>query len=176
MPTLSAERTLLNPDYRDILSVFSDEKVEYLLVGAYALAAHGFVRATGDIDLWARPSLENAKRVMRALARFGAPLSEVSVEDFRDPGIVFQMGIAPRRIDILTMIDGVDFDEAWQDRKEIEVDGLPVHVISKLHLAKNKESTGRPQDKVDLEWLKSQSGDEGEGGITNRSHYAKCKW
>ncbi len=154
---------MLNPDYRDILSAFSEEKVEYLLVGAYALAAHGFVRAAGDIDRWTRPSKQNAERVMRALARFGAPLSELSVEDFKTPGIVFQIEVAPGRIDILTMIEGVDFDEAWQDRKEIEVDGIRVHVISKLHLAKNKESSGRPQDKVDLDWLKRQSGDEGEG-------------
>jgi hypothetical protein len=157
-PTLSAERRLPNPDYRDILSAFSDEKVEYLLVGAYALAAHGFVRATGHIDLWARPSEENAERIMRALARFGAPVAEVSVDDFKEPDIVFQMGVAPRRIDILTMIDGVSFDEAWQERKQIVVDGLPIHVISKLHLAKNEESTGRPQDKVDLDWLRG--GDE----------------
>src|SRR5690606_14011885 len=159
--TLSAEKTLLNPDYRDILSAFTVENVEYLLVGAYALAAHGFVRATGDIDLWTRPSEENAERVIRALARFGAPLSEVSVADFTEPGIVFQLGVAPRRIDILTMIDGVSFEEAWQERKQIEVDGLPVPVISRSHLAKNKESVGRPQDLVDLDWLRGQG--EGEG-------------
>jgi len=152
---------LLNPDYRDILSAFTVENVEYLLVGAYALAAHGFVRATGDIDLWTRPSEENAERVIRALARFGAPLSEVSVADFTEPGIVFQLGVAPRRIDILTMIDGVSFEEAWQERKQIEVDGLPVPVISRSHLAKNKESVGRPQDLVDLDWLRGQG--EGEG-------------
>ncbi len=161
MRTLSAEKTLLNPDYRDILSAFTVENVEYLLVGAYALAAHGFVRATGDIDLWTRPSEENAERVIRALARFGAPLSEVSVADFTEPGIVFQLGVAPRRIDILTMIDGVSFEEAWQERKQIEVDGLPVPVISRSHLAKNKESVGRPQDLVDLDWLRGQG--EGEG-------------
>lgn len=152
---------MLNPDYRDILSAFTVENVEYLLVGAYALAAHGFVRATGDIDLWTRPSEENAERVIRALARFGAPLSEVSVADFTEPGIVFQLGVAPRRIDILTMIDGVSFEEAWQERKQIEVDGLPVPVISRSHLAKNKESVGRPQDLVDLDWLRGQG--EGEG-------------
>jgi hypothetical protein len=154
---------LLNPDYRDILSAFSDEKVEYLLVGAYALAAHGFVRATGDIDLWVRPSRENAARVMRALAVFGAPLSEVSVHDFVEPGIVFQLGVAPRRIDILTVIDGVNFDEAWRDRNVIAIEGLPVHLINKLHLAKNKEATGRPQDRVDLDWLRSQEKGERAG-------------
>lgn len=154
---------MLNPDYRDILSAFSDERVEYLVVGAYALAAHGFVRATGDIDLWTRPSEENAERVVRALARFGAPVSEISVSDFAELGIVFQMGVAPRRIDILTMIDGVIFDEAWLDREEIEIEGLPVQVISRLHLAKNKESTGRPQDQVDLDWLRRHGGNEEQG-------------
>lgn len=149
---------MLNPDYRDMLSAFSEEKVEYLLVGAYALAAHGYVRATGDIDLWVRPERENAKRVLRALARFGAPLSEVTEEDFVEPGVVFQLGVAPLRIDILTAIDGVAFEEAWGARDEIEVEDINVFVIDKLHLAKNKEATGRPQDRVDLDWLRG--GDE----------------
>jgi hypothetical protein len=150
---------LLNPDYRDMLSAFSDEKVEYLLVGAYALAAHGFVRATGDIDLWVRPDKENSQRVFRALARFGAPLSNVNEEDFIEPGIVFQIGVAPRRIDIMTTIDGVEFSEAWAAREEIEIEGIGIPVIDRLHLAKNKEATGRPQDRVDVLWLRGEAGD-----------------
>jgi hypothetical protein len=150
---------LLNPDYRDMLSAFSDEKVEYLLVGAYALAAHGYVRATGDIDLWIRPDKKNAQRVMRALRQFGAPLSQVSEDDFVEPGIVLQLGVEPRRIDILTAIDGVDFEEAWQAREEIQVEGVSVYVIDKVHLAKNKEATGRAQDKFDLDWLRREAGD-----------------
>ncbi|HMB92064.1 MAG TPA: hypothetical protein VKP65_14525 [Rhodothermales bacterium] len=145
---------MLNPDYRDILSIFAEEQVEYLLVGAYALAAYGHPRATGDIDLWIRPDRENAERVMQALSRFGAPLAEVATRDFSEPGIVFQIGIVPRRIDLLTMIDGVaDFADAWQRRKEIEIEGIKVPVLSRTHLKQNKRATGRPQDQADLAWL-----------------------
>ena len=157
MPTPSEEISLLNPDYRDILSAFAVEKVEYLLVGAYALAAHGFVRATGDIDLWVRPDPANAERVLRALARFGAPLSEVSRDDLVEPGIVFQIGVAPRRIDILTTIDGVIFEEAWKARDKVDIEGISIPVISRSHLAQNKEATGRPQDQVDVAWLRDES-------------------
>lgn len=156
---------MLNPDYRDILSAFAVERVEYLLVGAYALAAHGFVRATGDIDLWVRPDQTNADRVLRALARFGAPLSDVSKDDFVEPGVVFQIGVAPRRIDILTAIDGVAFGEAWQARDEVDIEGVSIPVISRSHLAQNKEATGRPQDEVDAAWLRGES----NGGEHNQA-------
>src|ERR687894_3189815 len=137
MPGLSRERLLLNPDYRDILSAFTEEGVKYLLVGAYALAAHGHVRATGDIDLWVECNRENATRIMAALERFGAQLLQVEVRDFEPPGIVFQIGVAPRRIDILTAIDAVNFDAAWSERQEVEVAGLSVPVISRHHLLQN---------------------------------------
>ena len=88
---------MLNPDFKDMLSALSDAKVEYLVVGAYALAAHGFPRATGDLDLWVRPTEENAHRVWTALAAFGAPVSKLQVRDFATPGIVYQIGVAPHR-------------------------------------------------------------------------------
>ncbi len=147
---------MLNPDYRDILSVFSEENVEYLLVGAYAMAVHGYVRATGDIDLWVRAEPANALRVMRALARFGAPLSQVTAEDFSTSGIVFQTGLEPRRIDILTIIDGVDFEQAWSERMEVEIETLRVSVISRTQLKQNKKASGRPKDMADLVWLEGQ--------------------
>jgi hypothetical protein len=128
MLTLSRERILLNPDFRDILFTFSEESVECLLVGAYALAAHGQVRATGDIDLWVRNSEDNAERIMNALANFGAPLHQIEARDFETPGTVFQIGVAPRRIDILNAIDAVEFDNAWPVPEEIEVAGLKVPV------------------------------------------------
>lgn len=131
-------------------------------MGAYALAAHGFVRATGDIDLWVRPAPQNAERVLRALRRFGAPPSDVSEQDLVEPDIVFQIGVAPRRIDILTTIDGVTFGEAWAARDVVEVEGIGVPVISRAHLAKNKEATGRPQDLGDAAWLRGASDEEGE--------------
>jgi hypothetical protein len=141
---------LLNPDFRDILSGFCEEKVEFLLVGAYALAVYGVLRATGDIDLWIRRSDENARRVARALIIFGAPSSNISKEELMTPGTVLQIGVAPRRIDILTSIDGVDFDDAWQDRMEAEVEGLKVPVIGRAHLIRNKKAVGRPQDLADI--------------------------
>ena len=130
---------MLNPDYSDILSAFDEEKVEYLLVGAYALAAHGLPRATGDVDLWVRRSPENARRLLRALAVFGAPLTEVSEQDFVTPEVVFQVGVAPRRIDILTSISGVTFEEAWPEREEIEIEGIRIPVISRPHLDPKQE-------------------------------------
>ena len=147
---------MLNPDYRDILSVFAEEGVKYLLVGAYALAVHGNVRATGDIDLWVECTGENATRIMTALERFGAPLHQIERQDFETPGIVFQIGVAPRRIDILTAIDAVDFDAAWSERQEVEVAGMRVPVISRHHLLQNKRATGRPQDQADALWLERE--------------------
>lgn len=144
---------MLNPDYRDMLSAFADAEVEYLLVGAYALAAHGHPRATGDIDLWVRRSSGNAERVLRALSVFGAPLSDVELGDFQTPDTVFQIGVSPRRIDILTTISGVDFQEAWPERMEIELEGLTIPVLGREHLIQNKRALGRPQDQADIDRL-----------------------
>ena len=147
---------MLNPDYRDILSIFNDEQVEYLLVGAYALAAHGNPRATGDIDLWVKPDPKNAGRVIVALIRFGAPIEQLEDGDFSQPDIVFQIGIAPRRIDILTSISGVmGFEEAWQERMDVEIEEISVPVLSRRHLIENKRSTRRPQDLADVAWLEA---------------------
>jgi hypothetical protein len=144
---------LLNPDFRDMLSALSAAEADYLVVGAYALAAHGFPRATGDIDLWVRPTEENATRVWEAIAAFGAPTSRINVEDFSIPDIVYQIGVAPRRIDILTSISGVKFDQAWEDRISVELDGLAVPVIGREHLLANKQAAGRPKDLADVEIL-----------------------
>jgi hypothetical protein len=153
---------LLNPDYRDMLSAFDDEKVEYLVVGAYALAAHGLPRATGDIDLWVRPTSENAQRVWKALVRFGAPLEGLSVSDLTTPGIVFQIGVAPRRIDILTSIDAVAFGQAWECREQIRIDDETVPVLSREHLITNKKATGRTKDQYDVEWLERHDSSGGQ--------------
>ena len=146
----------MNSDFRDMLSALSDESAEFLVVGAYALAAHGIPRSTGDIDLWIRPSPENAKRVWLALKRFRAPLRDLAVEDLTTADIVFQIGIAPRRIDILTSITGVAFEEAWEDRMQVEIDGVPLAVLSRDHLLQNKRATGRPKDMADVAWLEAQ--------------------
>ena len=147
---------MLNPDYRDMLSALSEEQVEYLLVGAYALAVHGLPRATGDIDLWVRASSDNAERVLRALERFGAPLLDLSKDDLMMPGTVFQIGLAPSRIDLLTSLDGVGFDEAWQAREERNLEGLRIPVIGREHLIRNKKAVGRPKDIADAAWLEAE--------------------
>jgi hypothetical protein len=157
MPGLSEkEDRLLNPDFRDMLSLFNEEKVDYLVVGAYAVAYHGLPRATGDIDLWVRPSDENAQRVWCALAKFGAPLLNLSVDDLKQPGTVFQIGIAPQRIDILTSIAGVEFDEAEAERQEVEIEGLIIPILGRRHLIRNKKVVGRPQDRADVARLEGK--------------------
>jgi hypothetical protein len=146
---------MLNPDYRDMLSAFADAEVEFLVIGAYALAAHGHPRATGDIDLWVRSTETNAGRVLEALSAFGAPLSDVDRHDFNTPDTVFQIGVSPRRIDILTSIEGVSFEDAWPERMEIELDGLTIPILGKKHLIENKRALGRSQDRADIERLEA---------------------
>ena len=144
---------MLNPDYRDMLSALSAAGVEYLVVGAYALAAHGLPRSTGDIDFWVRPTSENADRVWKALQRFGAPLGDLTLNDLASAGTVFQIGVAPRRIDLLTTIDGVEFESAWRRRESRLIDGLSVPVLSREDLLLNKRATNRPKDQLDADWL-----------------------
>ena len=146
---------MLNPDFRDMLSAFVAEDVEFLVVGAYALAAHGVPRATGDLDLWVRPSSPNADRVLRALEEFGAPTTDLTSEDLVSPDVVFQIGVEPRRIDILTSIDGVEFDTAWPDREEIEVEGIELPVLGRRDFIANKRALGRPQDLADVARLEA---------------------
>ncbi len=147
---------MLNPDFKDMLYALSARKVDFLLVGAYAMATHGLPRATGDLDLWIRPTRENASRVMKALADFGAPLSELSLDDLATEGIVFQIGVQPNRIDLLTKISGVDFDQAYNHRLVIELDGLSIPVIGRQELIINKLATDRPKDRLDAELLAKQ--------------------
>jgi hypothetical protein len=145
---------MLNPDFKEMLSCLKDERVEFLVVGAYALAAHGFPRATGDLDIWVRNDPENAHRIMRALHKFGAPATELSPEDFTSTDLVVQFGVEPCRIDLLTGISGVEFEEAWHSRVSIELDDLEISIISKNDLLTNKIATGRDKDQGDIIWLK----------------------
>jgi len=126
-----------------------------MLVGAYAVAAHGVPRATGDIDLWIRNSSENAERVWRALKKFGAPLSDLTKDDLISPDTVIQLGVTPRRIDILTQITGVGFAEAEPERLIVSIEGIEVPVIGRTHLIQNKRAVGRPQDEADVARLEA---------------------
>lgn len=141
------------PNFRDMLHALSAEGAEYLLVGGYAIGLHGFNRATADIDLWVRRTPENAARVMRALIAFGAPLMDLNETDLMTPRTVFQIGVPPERIDILTSISGVEFDEAWPHRMTCVLDGIEVAVLGRVALVQNKKSSGRPKDLIDLDWL-----------------------
>jgi hypothetical protein len=137
-----------------MLSALCEEKAEFLIVGAYAMAVYGLPRATGDIDLFVGLAPANSQKVYRALKRFGAPLSDVQPDTFTQSGVFFQIGIPPRRIDLLTTIDGVSFEEAWSNRFTTQVEGLELQVISVNDLMRNKAAAGRPKDKLDLDWLK----------------------
>jgi hypothetical protein len=140
---------MLNKDYKEILQIFLSENVEFIVVGAYALAAHGLPRATGDIDIWVKPTKENSIKVYNALAKFGAPLYNVEESDFENKNNVFQIGIIPRRIDIVTEIDGVEFSQAEKNKLILNIDELNVPVLSLKDLLQNKKSTGREKDKLD---------------------------
>lgn len=144
-----------NEDFLDFIDCLNAESAEFVVVGAFALAAHGLPRASGDIDLFVRPTQENAVRVHTALRRFGAPLAaaRAQVEDFATPGTVYQIGLPPRRIDVLTKISGVTFEEAWTSRISREIDGRPVAFVGRNELLRNKRAAGRPKDLVDADAL-----------------------
>jgi hypothetical protein len=143
----------VNPDFLDLLRSLSDAEARYLVVGAYAVSFHAEPRATGDLDIWVDPTPENARRVHAALAAFGAPLQDLSVDDLADPHVVFQMGVAPRRIDILTAITGVDFVEAWPERVEASYGDVRFPILGRDELIRNKRALGRPKDLLDIELL-----------------------
>lgn len=143
----------LNPDFRDMLRALNDADADFLVVGAYAVAAHGHPRATGDLDIWVRADVDNAPKVLAALSAFGAPMDQISEDDFASPSVVFQIGVPPGRIDILTDISGVDFGTAWDARMSITIDGITFPVLGRADLVANKRATGRPKDLADLDAL-----------------------
>jgi hypothetical protein len=146
---------MLNQDYKEMLSTLLEENVKFLLVDAYALAALGYPRATGDMDIFIQPDENNAKKVYKALIKFGAPLQNITADDFSTPGTIFQIGVIPRRIDIINSIDGVTFENAYRDRVIIEIESLSIPVLSKDDMIRNKTSTGRAKDKVDADTLRN---------------------
>ena len=143
----------MHQDFLDLLRAFIDGNVRFLIVGAYALAVHGRPRATGDLDLWVDATTENAAKVMSALEQFGAPTSQVTAEDFSRPGVVFQMGLPPLRIDVLTELSGLTFSEAWSTRTQAAFGPVMAGVIGREAFIKNKRDTGRARDIGDIEAL-----------------------
>jgi hypothetical protein len=143
----------MNPDFVDLLRAFVAADVRFLIVGAYALALHGRPRATGDLDVWIDATPENGARVMRALAAFGAPLIDVTVDDFSRQGVTYQIGFPPGRIDILTELTGLGFAEAWPDRIRRPFGEVDVDFIGRAAFIRNKRATGRAKDLGDIEGM-----------------------
>jgi hypothetical protein len=143
----------MNPDFVDLLRAFIAADVRFLIVGAYALAHHGRPRATGDLDVWVDATPDNAPRIIRALSAFGAPMTDISERDFSSPGVVFQIGVPPGRIDILTELTGVTFNDAWPDREAGTFGGLTVDFLGREAFVRNKRATGRTRDLGDIEGL-----------------------
>jgi len=146
----------MNPDFVDLLRAFLAADVRFLVVGAYALAVHGRPRATGDLDVWVDATPANAARVMRALAAFGAPMDAIAESDLGTPGITYQIGVVPRRIDVLTELTGLTFDDAWSARVRHPFGDIEVDFIGRDHFVQNKRATGRAKDLADIEGLNSE--------------------
>ena len=149
----------LDPDFRDFVELFVANDVRFLIVGGYALAAHGLPRYTGDLDAWVWISSENAARILRALEAFGFTGLGLSEDDFSQPDRIIQLGYPPYRIDILTSIEGVEFDQAWSRRIALDLDGISVPFIGRDDVLANKRVAGRPQDIADVERLTRQETD-----------------
>jgi hypothetical protein len=159
---------MLNEDYRDMLQALVEENVKFLLVGAYALAAHGYPRATMDIDVWVMPQPDNADAVMRAIRRFGAPLHNLSKADLESADTVFQIGVAPRRIDIITSASGLQFEETFARSLAVRIEGIEVHIPSVDDLIRNKRASGRTKDLADAEALEEMTTSGPEGPCTSQ--------
>jgi hypothetical protein len=143
----------VNRNFVEMLSALFDADADYLIVGAYALAAHDRPRATKSLDIWVRASRANAKRVRRAIEIFGMPVDKISVDDLASPGLVLQFGVPPQRIDVMTSVSGITFDEAWPRRILVDVEGKQHPVIGKNDLIRNKRAAARAQDLVDVDAL-----------------------
>lgn len=149
---------VFHEDFRDLLQSLLEAEVRFVVVGAHALAVHGVPRATGDLDLFVASTSENARRLVGALADFGAPLDShgITAADFQRSEVVYQLGLPPRRIDILTSIDGVEFEDAESTGHAVEIDGLSFLVLGRKQLLANKVASGRAKDLADAELLRAQ--------------------
>ena len=143
----------VHPDFRDLLALLNEHEVEYLIVGGYALAFHGVPRFTGDIDVFVRPEPKNAKRILDALSDFGFQFSNLNVDDFLSPDKVIQLGLPPVRIDLLTSISGVSWEEAQAHKEPGVFNDVPVFYIGRNEFIANKRAAARMKDLADLEAL-----------------------
>lgn len=143
--------TPLNSDWIELLRGLNAAEVKYLIVGAHAVGLYAKPRATGDLDIWIERSPANAERTYRALAAFGAPVGELTVAELQRNDLIFMFGVMPLRVDVLTDISGVAFDEAWKGRTEGTLGGVPVNFIGREELVRNKRASGRTKDLADVE-------------------------
>ncbi len=143
----------LSKDYKEFIELLNKNEVTYLVVGAYSLAFHGYVRNTGDIDFWIKPDKENAEKVILTLSEFGFGMLKVSVEELTRNDFIIQLGYAPQRIDLITGVTGLTFEECWESKEAEEWDGVKMNFVSLKHLRINKKSTGRNKDLADLDEL-----------------------
>jgi hypothetical protein len=143
-------------DFKEFVELLNDHNVHYLIIGGYAVAVHGHPRYTKDLDIWIEPTPENAAKLIQALDQFGMESLGLKAEDFLDPDQVIQLGYPPNRIDLLTSVSGVKFDECYRDRVKITVNGIAIDFIDLENLRKNKKATGRHQDLADLENLEEK--------------------
>jgi hypothetical protein len=140
-------------DFKDLLALFSEHKVEYMIVGAYALAFYGAPRYTGDIDIFVKPDAVNARKIMAALNQFGFGSVGLAAEDFETPDKVIQLGVPPVRVDIVTSLTGISWEEALSDRVESAYGDIPVYYIGRKQFISNKRALRRKKDLADLEAL-----------------------
>ena len=151
MPLQTLSLPPLSPDFRDLLCELSAARARFLIVGGYAVAVHGRPRSTKEVDLWVEASLENAPRVLQALRAFGAPLHGLTQHDLETPGVGLQIGVPPQRIDVLTQVSGLLFENAWPNRIEVDVaEDLRCPFVGLADLLHNKRTAGRPQDIADV--------------------------
>lgn len=144
---------MFSKDFREFAELLIKHKVDYLVVGGYAVGIHGHPRYTGDLDIWLNVSDENAQRILAAVNEFGFSSYNLSITDFTKEGNVVQLGFPPLRIDLLNNIDGVTFSECFKNKKEVTIEGLTINFISYADLLKNKRASNRPQDIADLDNL-----------------------
>lgn len=145
----------VNSDFTDLLRLFNDNNIRYLVIGGYAVIQYAEPRYTKDLDLWISTDTENAEAVFNALREFGAPLAGLTKDDFAEEGYFYQMGRPPMRVDILMGIPGLAFEKAWANRVEVDFDGLSVPFIGKEDLIVAKRASGRPQDLIDADALEN---------------------
>lgn len=147
----------MSADFEDFLRLLREKKVDYLLIGGYAVSHYGYVRNTGDMDIWVRPTDDNVERTAEALDDFGYARKVETLPYLKQPGKILRMGMPPFRLEVSTEIDGVEFDECFENRQILDVNGIPAFVIALSDLIKNKMASGRLKDLADVEELKKRN-------------------